>query len=165
MVPTPGQSSLGMEYFCFKSEPCWSRPDAELVDLAARELETLGLAKGAKVVDGTVLRMPKAYPVYDATYRARVADIRSALDPIEGLQTVGRNGLHKYNNQDHSMLTAMMAVWNIQGESHDVWAVNTDFEYLEEQRLEREPASRPVDRLPTLSPAFASGKLRLRAEP
>jgi protoporphyrinogen oxidase len=165
MVPTPGQSALGLEYFCFKTEPFWSRPDAELVAMAARELETLGLAKGARVVDGTVLRMPKAYPVYDSTYRARVADVRSALDPIEGLQTVGRNGLHKYNNQDHSMLTAMMAVWNIQGESHDVWAVNTDFEYLEEQRLEREPASGSLGRIPTLSPTFASGKLRLRAEP
>jgi len=165
MVPAPGQSALGLEYFCFKKEPFWSRGDAELIELATRELSTLGLANGAKVVDGTVIRMPNAYPVYDSSYRGQLVEVRAALEPIQGLQTVGRNGLHKYNNQDHSMLTAMMAVWNIQGESHDVWAVNTDFEYLEEQRLEREPAARPLDRLPTPSRAFARGRLRLRVEP
>jgi protoporphyrinogen oxidase len=165
MVPTPGQSALGLEYFCFKHEPFWGCRDDDLIALATRELLTLGLAKGANVVDGTVIRMPNAYPVYDSSYREHLTDVRAALEPIDGLQTVGRNGLHKYNNQDHSMLTAMMAVWNVQGESHDVWAVNTDFEYLEEQRLVREPATRPLDRLSTPSPAFANGRLRLRADP
>jgi protoporphyrinogen oxidase len=160
MVPTPGQSALGLEYFCFTSDPLWSRPDAELIELATRELDTLGLARGAKVVDGTVLRMPKAYPVYDSSYREHLTAIRAALEPVAGLQTVGRNGLHKYNNQDHSMLTAMMAVRNIQGGSHDVWAVNTDFEYLEEQRLEREPSARPLEPLPAPSFALAGPALR-----
>ena len=86
--------------------------------------------------DGTVIRMPKAYPIYDATYRSHLQTVREYIDPIPNFHTVGRNGMHMYNNQDHSMLTAMMAVWNMQGASHDIWEVNTDFEYHEEQRLE-----------------------------
>ena len=77
--------------------------------------------------------MPKAYPIYDAHYRGHVEVIRGFIDPIPNLHTIGRNGMHKYNNQDHSMLTAMMALWNMGGASHDVWAVNTDFDYHEEQ--------------------------------
>jgi hypothetical protein len=88
-----------------------------------------------------VIRMPKAYPIYDADYREHLDNVRAFIDPIANLHTVGRNGMHKYNNQDHSMLTAMMAVWNMQGASHDIWAVNTDFEYHEEQKLEA-PAPR-----------------------
>jgi hypothetical protein len=80
--------------------------------------------------------MPKAYPIYDAVYREYLDRVREFIDPIPNLHTVGRNGMHKYNNQDHSMLTAMMAIWNMQGAAHDIWAVNTDFEYHEEQRLE-----------------------------
>jgi protoporphyrinogen oxidase len=80
--------------------------------------------------------MPKAYPIYDSAYRGHLDAVREGIDPIANLHTVGRNGMHKYNNQDHSMLTAMMAVWNMQGAAHDIWAVNTDFEYHEEQRLE-----------------------------
>ena len=80
--------------------------------------------------------MPKAYPIYDSRYRDHVDVVRSHVDPIRNLHPVGRNGMHKYNNQDHSMLTAMMVVWNMLGAAHDVWAVNTDFEYHEEQRLE-----------------------------
>ena len=86
-------------------------------------------------MDGTVIRMPKAYPIYDAAYRDHLDSVRDFIDPIPNLHTVGRNGMHKYNNQDHSMLTAMMAVWNMQGASHDIWAVNTDFEYHEEQKI------------------------------
>ena len=82
--------------------------------------------------------MPKAYPIYDAEYQACVQGIRTQIDPISNLHTVGRNGMHKYNNQDHSMLTAMMAVWNMEGASHDVWAVNTDYEYHESQKLDTE---------------------------
>jgi protoporphyrinogen oxidase len=135
MSPRPGHSCLGMEYFCFEGDGLWTSDDRALIELATRELGQLGLARGAKVVDGTVVRVRKAYPVYDAAYRSHLDAVRSFLDPIPNLHTVGRNGMHKYNNQDHSMLTAMMAVANMRGESHDVWSVNTDFDYHEEQRL------------------------------
>ena len=133
MVPEAGKTCLGMEYFCFEGDGLWQSADAELISLATRELEQLGLAPAALVRDGTVIRMPKAYPIYDSAYRSHLETIRAHLDPIENLHTVGRNGMHKYNNQDHSMLTAMMAVWNMQGARHDVWSVNTDFEYHETQ--------------------------------
>jgi len=140
MVPVAGKTCLGLEYFCFKGDQLWDTPDAELVALAAREVESLGLARASDIEDGTVIRMPKAYPIYDATYKAHLDTVRAGIDPIGNLHTVGRNGMHKYNNQDHSMLTAMMAVWNMQGASHDIWSVNTDYEYHEEQRVEETPA-------------------------
>ena len=136
MVPEPGRTCLGMEYFCFAGDGLWESSDADLIAMAAKELEQLGLASASLVRDGTVIRMPKAYPIYDSTYREHLDAVRAGIDPIANLHTVGRNGMHKYNNQDHSMLTAMMAVWNMQGASHDIWEVNTDFEYHEEQRLE-----------------------------
>jgi protoporphyrinogen oxidase len=144
MVPDAGRTCLGLEYFCFEGDGLWTSPDADLIALAAKELEALGLAPAAEVVDGAVIRMPKAYPIYDSQYRACLDRVREWIDPIPNLHTVGRNGMHKYNNQDHSMLTAMMAVWNMQGAAHDIWSVNTDFEYHEEQRLEparAEPAA------------------------
>jgi protoporphyrinogen oxidase len=141
MVPDTGRTCLGLEYFCFEGDGLWTRSDADLIELGKRELATLGLAGGARVLDGTVVRMPKAYPVYDAVYRQHLDAVRRFVDPIANLHLVGRNGLHKYNNQDHSMLTAMMAVWNMEGASHDVWQVNTDFEYHEEQRLGERPAA------------------------
>jgi protoporphyrinogen oxidase len=142
MVPEPGRTCLGMEYFCFAGDGLWESADADLIALASRELEQLGIAPAGLVRDGAVIRMPKAYPIYDAAYRGHLEVIRSGIDPIPNLHTVGRNGMHKYNNQDHSMLTAMMAVWNMQGASHDIWEVNTDFEYHEEQRLAApQPAS------------------------
>jgi protoporphyrinogen oxidase len=141
MVPDAGRTCLGMEYFCFKGDGLWESPDATLIAQAARELEQLGLANASDVVDGTVIRMPKAYPIYDAAYQGHLDRVREFIDPIANLHTVGRNGMHKYNNQDHSMLTAMMAVWNMQGARHDIWAVNTDFEYHEEQRVEPGPAA------------------------
>jgi protoporphyrinogen oxidase len=134
MVPDEGRTCLGMEYFCFEGDGLWNTPDAELVELARRELAELGLGDPERVVDGTVVRVPKAYPVYDAAYREHLDAVRAHLDPIPNLHLIGRNGMHKYNNQDHSMLTAMMTVWNMQGASHDVWAVNTDFDYHEEIR-------------------------------
>ena len=136
MVPVPGMTCLGMEYFCFKGDGLWESRDEDLVAQASSELEQLGLARSADVVDGRVIRMPKAYPIYDAAYRGHLTTLREYLDPISNLHTVGRNGMHKYNNQDHSMLTAMMAVWNMHGASHDVWEVNTDFDYHEEQKVE-----------------------------
>jgi protoporphyrinogen oxidase len=110
--------------------------DADLAKLAATELQSLGLATAADVVDARVVRVPKAYPIYDSVYREHIAGVRALIDPIPNLHTVGRNGMHKYNNQDHSMLTAMMTVDNMLGASHDVWAVNTDFDYHEEQKVD-----------------------------
>ncbi|MGH7711088.1 MAG: NAD(P)/FAD-dependent oxidoreductase [Gemmatimonadaceae bacterium] len=136
MVPEPGKTCLGLEYFCFEGDGMWTMADADLIKLATRELGELGLGDPTKVVDGTVVRMPKAYPVYDAEYRGHLDVVRSWIDRIPNLHTVGRNGMHKYNNQDHSMLTAMMTVANMRGASHDVWAVNTDYEYHEEQKIE-----------------------------
>jgi protoporphyrinogen oxidase len=137
MVPEPGRTCLGLEYFCFKGDGTWDKPDADLIAEGAREVEMLGLARAADVRDGTVIRMPKAYPIYDGAYRGHLDVVRGFIDPIANMHTVGRNGMHKYNNQDHSMLTAMMAVWNMQGATHDIWAVNTDFEYHEEQKLDQ----------------------------
>jgi protoporphyrinogen oxidase len=137
MVPIPGTTCLGMEYFCFEGDGLWTSPDEDLIRQASQEVESLGLARAADVTDGTVIRMPKAYPIYDSTYRAHLDVVRAHIDPIPNLHTVGRNGMHKYNNQDHSMLTAMMAIWNMQGASHDLWEVNTDFEYHEEQKLDK----------------------------
>jgi protoporphyrinogen oxidase len=141
MVPTPGTTCLGLEYFCFKGDGLWESSDEDLIAQAGRELEALGLARRSDVIEGCVIRMPKAYPIYDAAYRGHLEKVREFIDPIPNLHTVGRNGMHKYNNQDHSMLAAMMAVWNMQGASHDIWEVNTDFEYHEEQKLDR-PAAR-----------------------
>ena len=136
MVPEPGRTCLGLEYFCFKGDGLWDSDDSALIRQATRELEQLGLAPAADVVDGTVVRMPKAYPIYESTYRSNLERLRVFLDAIPNLHTVGRNGMHKYNNQDHSMLTAMMTVRNMQGAAFDVWSVNTDFEYHEEQKMQ-----------------------------
>lgn len=134
----PGTSCLGLEYFCFEGDGLWTTEDAELAAQAERELRRLTLIKpGTRVLDSCVVRQPKAYPVYDGGYRGYLEKVRTFIDPIPNLHCVGRNGMHKYNNADHSMLTAMMSVWNMQGASHDVWAVNTDFDYHEEQKLEQ----------------------------
>jgi protoporphyrinogen oxidase len=136
MVPDPTKSVLGMEYFCFENDEIWRKSDEELIAFASRELEVLGLARGARVVDGTVLRVHAAYPTYDSAYRQNVAIIREFLDSFTNFHTVGRNGMHKYNNQDHSMFTAMLTVENLLGVAkHNVWSVNTDFEYHEEVRV------------------------------
>ncbi len=136
MVPEHDKTCLGLEYFCFQGDGLWSSADTDLIALAKKELESIGLAQASDVVDGTVIRMPKAYPIYDAEYRGHLDVIREYIDGISNLHTVGRNGMHKYNNQDHSMLTAMMTLANMRGAAHDVWAVNTDFDYHEEQKIE-----------------------------
>jgi len=112
MVPRPDHSSIGMEYFCNIGDSLWSMPDAELVRLASSELEKLGLASADAVQEGIVVRQRQAYPVYDACYAQHVATIRDYLETLEHLQTIGRNGLHRYNNLDHSMLTGLLAVEN-----------------------------------------------------
>jgi protoporphyrinogen oxidase len=132
MVPDQQKTCLGLEYFCFEGDGLWTMPDADLIELGTRELEILGLVDGKDVEDGKVVRMPKAYPVYDSHYRESLQIIRDFLNSIENLLPIGRNGLHKYNNQDHSMLTAMLAVENIQGATHDLWEVNEEQEYHEE---------------------------------
>jgi protoporphyrinogen oxidase len=131
MVPDAARTCLGMEYFCTAGDELWSMPDGELVSLAKRELAAIGLAGEELVSDGVVVRMAKAYPVYDEAYPGAVAAIRRYLDRFTNLQVIGRNGMHKYNNMDHSMLTGMLAARNLLGERHDLWEVNTDDAYLE----------------------------------
>ena len=133
MVPEPGMSSLGLEYFCSEGDALWTMPDAELIRLGMRELELIGLARESDIADGCVFRVPKAYPVYDADYREALDTVRGFVDRLENLQTIGRNGLHRYNNQDHAMLTGLLAVRNLMDDQrHDLWSVNTDQEYHEE---------------------------------
>ncbi len=134
MVPDARYSSYGLEYFCFEGDGLWTTGDRELVELAKREIQKVNLAASADVVDGCVIRQPKAYPVYDDAYQQHVATIRRALEEnCPTLHLVGRNGMHKYNNQDHAMMTAMLTARNIlAGErKYDVWAVNQDAEYHE----------------------------------
>jgi protoporphyrinogen oxidase len=134
MVPDPDTGCVGMEYFCFQGDRLWNMADEDLVALATRELEHLGLAKPGQVKRGYAVRVPLAYPMYDESYAAQVETIRTWLDPIQGLVQVGRNGLHRYNNSDHSMLSAMRAVDNVLGRGdHDIWAVNVESAYHEEQ--------------------------------
>jgi len=135
MLPNETQSSIGMEYFCQEGDGLWEMSEEQLIDLAATELEKLGLAPKSSAVDGTIIRQPKAYPVYDAEYQDALKIISEWLGTLENFQTVGRNGLHRYNNQDHSMLTAMLAARNILGEDHDVWTVNVERSYHEEFQL------------------------------
>ncbi len=133
MVPNPHTVSLGMEYFCTAGDDLWQMEDEELIALACREIEKLGLARAVDIVDGVVFRQPKAYPLYDRQYREDVALIRGFLGRIRNLQTIGRNGMHHYNNMDHSVLTGMLAAQNVLGESRDLWAVNTEHTYHEHQ--------------------------------
>jgi protoporphyrinogen oxidase len=135
MVPDPRLNCYGMEYFCFEGDGLWTASDTELVALASAELIKLGLAKAEDIMDGTVIRQPKAYPVYDHGYQDRVAAIRDILErQYKNLHLVGRNGMHKYNNQDHAMMTSMLTVKNILAGKmlYDAWRVNEDAEYHEE---------------------------------
>jgi protoporphyrinogen oxidase len=130
-----GLTCLGMEYFVNRGDELWCMPDDDLIRLARAELDQLGLvAAGAASRSGYVVRVPKAYPVYDEGYAERVATLRTFLERhASNVQPVGRNGMHKYNNQDHSMLTAMLAVQNLLGASHDLWTVNVEADYHEEK--------------------------------
>jgi protoporphyrinogen oxidase len=134
MVPDPNYCCYGMEYFCFEGDGLWTARDEDLIELAKRELEQVQLAVASDVVDGCVIRQPKAYPVYDDDYKQHVEVIRQALAThCPNLHLVGRNGMHKYNNQDHAMMTAMLTARNILAgeQKYDVWAVNEDGEYHE----------------------------------
>jgi protoporphyrinogen oxidase len=134
MVPDAGVACVGLEYFCFEGDGLWSMSDDELVALATKEMGILGLVKAEQVIGGAVVRQEKAYPVYDETYAANVAVMRADLEGrFPTLHMVGRNGMHRYNNQDHAMMTAMLTVENIKAEAriYDIWCVNEDAEYHE----------------------------------
>jgi protoporphyrinogen oxidase len=140
MTPDPRLSCLGLEYFCFEGDELWSSSDADLIERGRREVAALGLVDPKRVAGGHVVRVPKAYPVYDAEYAARVERIRGWLGGLANLQQIGRNGLHRYNNSDHSMLTAMRAVENLcDTAGHDVWAVNADSVYHERDEAAEQP--------------------------
>ena len=130
-----GRTCLGLEYFVFEGDEIWSMADDDLVQMGKREIGTLGLVDPATVEAGYVVRMPKAYPYYDADYKRNVETLRRWLEAnVANVCPVGRNGMHRYNNQDHSMYTAMLAVENLMGASHDVWSVNVEEEYHEEMK-------------------------------
>jgi protoporphyrinogen oxidase len=134
MVPDERYCCYGLEYFCFEGDGLWNMADDDLLALARKELEQVQLAVGADVVDGCVIRQRKAYPVYDDDYKLHVDVIRRALEAhCSNLQLVGRNGMHKYNNQDHAMMTGLLAGRNILAgkQTYDVWSVNEDAEYHE----------------------------------
>jgi protoporphyrinogen oxidase len=153
MVPHPDFTCLGLEYFCSRDDTLWSMPDAHLVSLASEELEKMGLVRRDEVEDGCVVRVGQTYPVYDGSYLDHVRVIRQYLEQFANMHVVGRNGMHKYNNQDHSMMTALLAARNIMGAHYDVWRVNTDAEYLEEE-LSPSNGSRLVP-LPKTAPSEA----------
>jgi protoporphyrinogen oxidase len=145
MVPAGSDdASIGMEYFCFEGDDLWTMADDDLIAMASQEIEKLNLAKAANVRFGFVARVHKAYPIYDVEYAERVATIRDWLETIDNLTQVGRNGLHRYNNSDHSMLTAMRAVDNVLlGTHHDIWAVNAESVYHEEDVDDEQPYRDP----------------------
>jgi protoporphyrinogen oxidase len=142
MVPDPTKTCIGMEYFVFENDELWSSPDEKLIAMAKREIVQLGLVRPEEIEDGTVVRMPKAYPMYDNGWTENVETIRRYLEThLPNLQLVGRNGMHRYNNQDHSMMTALCAARNILGAQHDLWSINTEPDYHEEKAVE--PAREP----------------------
>jgi protoporphyrinogen oxidase len=139
LVDDSGLVCYGMEYFCFQGDVLWNKSDEELIALATRELVELGLALPGDVVDGCVVKQPRAYPVYDDKYQGHIDTIKGILSShCPGLHQVGRNGMHRYNNQDHSMMTAMLTVRNIlnQDSRYDPWLVKQDAEYIEDSKDE-----------------------------
>jgi len=149
MVPDPNKTCLGMEYFVFENDELWSSSDDNLIEMAKREIVQLGLVRADEIEDGTVVRMQKAYPMYDEDWRTHVETIRAWLaENARNLQLVGRNGMHKYNNQDHSMITALYAARNICGADYDLWAVNTEPDYHEEKKDEHKDGTPKTRREP-----------------
>jgi protoporphyrinogen oxidase len=147
MVPDQSKTCLGLEYFCFEGDGLWTMDDVGLIDLARKELAQLGICSPSEVFDGVVVRQQKAYPVYDDEYQKRVDVIRDYLaSNLPNLHLAGRNGMHKYNNQDHSMMTALLVARNIAtGSGMDPWKVNADAVYHEDIRVgERDGTGRHV---------------------
>jgi hypothetical protein len=164
MVPDASKSCIGLEYFVQEGDSEWSARDEYLIELAKSETGALGLIDPDKVIDGVVIRMAKAYPVYDQHYKENLAAIRRYIDTIQNLQLVGRNGQHRYNNQDHSMVTAFYAAENVLGKQHDIWDVNVEDEYHEQSRSTKTEGSKgdrlvpgrvQVSPLAVLNAAFA----------
>jgi protoporphyrinogen oxidase len=165
MVPDPSVACVGLEYFCFEGDGLWSMADDDLIELAGKEMEILGLLDRKDVVGGAVVRQEKAYPVYDEDYAANVAAMRFELEAKHpSLHLVGRNGMHRYNNQDHAMMTAMLTVENIlAGERlYDTWCVNEDAEYHEAGNEGAETAIEARESMvePTPDQAAALGSVR-----
>ena len=144
MLPDKNTASIGMEYFCNIGDDLWEMNQEELQELAGKELAQLGLAKEDMVIGSAIIRQPKAYPVYDGEYMEALEVIGEWIRSFENFQTVGRNGLHRYNNQDHSMLSAMYAARNILGGSYDVWNVNVERSYHEKMEVENDADARPA---------------------
>jgi protoporphyrinogen oxidase len=147
MVSDQAKTCLGLEYFCFEGDGLWTMRDQELIDVARRELAQLGICAESDVFEGVVVRQQKAYPVYDDAYQANVAVVREHLAAeLPNLHLAGRNGMHKYNNQDHSMMTALLVARNIAtGSRLDPWKVNADAVYHEDIRVgERDLTGRQV---------------------
>ena len=133
-----GKTCLGLEYFVNEGDELWEMEDDDLIQLAIREIEELGLAPKEKLGEGYVVRMPKAYPVYDLDYSKNVDLIKDWLEKDhKNIYPIGRNGMHKYNNQDHSMVTAVQSVRNILGEHNDIWSINVEEDYHEESSTGR----------------------------
>ena len=163
MVPDPDKACYGLEYFCFEHDGLWDSSDEQLIELAKKELMQIGLSHEGDVVDGCVVRQKKAYPVYDDDYAKHVSTIREELDQrYPNLHLVGRNGMHKYNNQDHAMMTAMLCVENILADTklYDIWQVNGDAEYHEGGEVpETEQAGTAIRQVPrrvSAAPELAS---------
>jgi protoporphyrinogen oxidase len=151
MVPDSSTTCLGLEYFCFEGDHLWESSDADLLARGKQEIAKLGLADAKHIIDGKVVRAPKAYPVYDDTYQNALQEIRRFLEQLPNLQLIGRNGMHRYNNQDHSMLTGMLAARNILGQGKfDLWQVNADTDYhedgfrLSEEEIQQMENSQPL---------------------
>lgn len=147
MVPDLSKTSLGLEYFCNEGDELWNKPDEELIELGKREIDKIGLAEYDQITGGCVFRVEKSYPVYDSNYVEYLGTIRKYVENFENFQTIGRNGLHRYNNQDHAMLTGLLAVRNMfDGEKNDIWSVNAEQEYHEEIKGRELPyASEVID--------------------
>ncbi|HYQ80497.1 MAG TPA: FAD-dependent oxidoreductase [Anaeromyxobacteraceae bacterium] len=131
LVPDPGRACVGLEYFCSAGDDLWGRSDAELVQLALADLAAIGLGRPGRLVAGHVVRVRDAYPVYGQDFADHLRAIRAGLAPLGNLQVAGRNGMHRYNNMDHSILTGFLAARNVLGEANDLWSVNADEAYLE----------------------------------
>jgi len=147
MVPEPSKTSLGLEYFLWDTDDMWHWPDNQLIDMGKKECESIGIISAQDVIDGTVVRVRKAYPVYDQTYHHSVELIRHYLESFSNFQTIGRNGQHRYNNQDHSMLTGIYAARNIAGQTYNVWSVNMESDFHEETAMPESLLRREIDAL------------------
>ena len=152
MVPDQSKTCLGLEYFCFEGDDLWTMSDADLIALGKKELAAIGLADPSLVIDGTVVRMPKAYPVYDDGYLAALDVLRAYCQTFTNLQLAGRNGLHKYNNQDHAMVTGILAAKAVLGEKADPWLVNVEDDYHEQQHADAFDPSQDLTALLTTQP-------------